>query len=256
MNKLYFGVLVFGLAAVLSLNVVSAQADLTSYWIERTIQGAEDFFSPFFEVLLNSSRFDEFFFVKILFLFLMFLVVKIVLNNAPIFKEQKGAVIVISAIISLISVRYMVDLEVIRGILIPYGTLAVAITTFLPFLIYFYVVHKTIDSGIGRKIAWIAYLIILSGIWFNRYDELNEISNYIYLGVFVLALCLFFFDKRVRQYFGMAEINEALRSANRAAIAHLQEEYARLSTVTTKAADDRRKEIAKKLRKMGANPYY
>ena len=202
---LFFGIFL----GIFMIDFVSAQSDLTSYWIERTIQGAQDFFSPFFEALLNASRFDEYFFVKILLLFLLFFVIRLALSNVPVLKAQKGPRLIISAIVALIGTRYLSELDIIQGVLIPYGTLAVALSTLIPFIIYFYFVHRTIPSPTGRKVAWIFYIVILVGIWVNRYQQLDRASNWILFSFIALALLLFFFDKRVRRYFAMHEIRKS-----------------------------------------------
>jgi hypothetical protein len=204
--------MIAGISILLFTSMVAAQG--IGDFSRDVLDNIGDILSPIFEVLLNSTSFDEYLFVKVLFLVILFFLIKLALERFPPFEDKGGITTIIAISVSLISVRYLGEIGVIRGILLPYGVLAVALTTILPFLIFFFFVHRTISTGIGRRLAWIFYLIILSGIWLYRYDELSDVSNYIYSGIFFLGILLIIFDRKVKQYFALAEVNEARRNIN------------------------------------------
>src|SRR3989344_1698232 len=194
-----FGLIFVLTAIVLAVNFVSA----VPINFDSITHGISDVFRAVFGPLFNVNGFDEFFFYKILMFIILLLVIKVVLITFPAFEGKNGIVTIISVAVALIATRYISELDIVKGILIPYGALAVTILTVIPFLIYFFFVHKSIESTPGRRIAWIFYIIVLVGIWANINDQLNDISNYIYAAMILLALCLIFFDRHVKKYFGM-----------------------------------------------------
>lgn len=175
---------------------------------EQFLFSLQEFLGPLFEALLNTSQFDEFFFYKLLLFFLMIFVVYLALKNVPIFKDNTKIARFVSIIIALIAARYLTEVELIETILISYGTLAVALTTLLPFLVYFFFVHNAVKSGVGRRVAWIFYMLVLLGLWINRYDVIGDVGNFIYFGVFVASILLLVFDKKIREYFVLAEMQK------------------------------------------------
>lgn len=175
---------------------------------EQFLFSLQEFLGPLFEALLNTSQFDEFFFYKLLLFFLMIFVVYLALKNVPIFKDNTKIARFVAIIIALIAARYLTEIDLIETILISYGTLAVALTTILPFLVYFFFVHNAVKSGVGRRLAWIFYMIVLLGLWINRYDAIGDAGNFIYFGIFVAAILLLVFDKKVREYFVIAEMQK------------------------------------------------
>lgn len=175
---------------------------------EQFLFSLQEFLGPLFEALLNTSQFDEFFFYKLLLFFLMIFVVYLALKNVPLFKDNTKIARFVAIIIALIAARYLTEIDLIETILISYGTLAVALTTILPFMVYFFFVHNTVKSGVGRRVAWIFYMLVLLGLWINRYDAISEVGNFIYFGIFVASILLLVFDKKVREYFMLSEMQK------------------------------------------------
>jgi hypothetical protein len=227
---------VFGiLTGIMSLSFVSALN------LDYVTRGMGDVFGWIFGFLLNTTSYDVYFFEKILFLILTFLLIRLGLEAIPSFGDKRGIINIIAVAISLIGVRYLTELDLVKGILIPYGTLTTALLTILPFIVFFFFVHKSIESSVGRRICWIIYMIILVGIWFNRADTLNSTENYIYLGIIIIALILFFFDRKVREYFALAEINEAKKTIDDQQLAKAIKDYIELREVdrATKGSNHR-----------------
>lgn len=175
------------------------------------INFVKDFTSPFFEALLNTSAYSEFFFAKCLLLILVFITVYFVLQKIDFLElgSKKGILLIISTVISVLGLRYLPDNDFIKGILLPYNVLGLAITIFLPFLIYFFFVEKSVQNPAGRRFGWIAYAIIFGVLWANRYAEISQMANYVYLaGLIVVILCLIF-DKSLHQYFQLKDFRKS-----------------------------------------------
>ncbi|MBI2629535.1 hypothetical protein HYW76_00370 [Candidatus Pacearchaeota archaeon] len=208
---IFFGMFIIML--FLFMNFASAQVydDLRAS-SEQIIQWINDIFSPFFHALLGADSLDKYFFERILILILVYVVVWSVLKKVEIFKDHKGVVFVVSLIVALLGARYMSEIDILEGILLPYGTLAIAISVALPFLIYFFFVNLSIPSKGGRRIAWILFAAVFFGLWISRgVDSIGNIGNWIYgIGVVAVLLCLIFDDK-IQEYFGMFEATRARR---------------------------------------------
>ncbi|MEK6858423.1 MAG: hypothetical protein AABX53_00750 [Nanoarchaeota archaeon] len=170
---------------------------------EQAINSIKQFFTPIFEVILGTSSFDDFFFAKILLFLLIFMVILSVLKKIEMFKEKRMGTLV-SLIISVLSIRYMPE-EFVGGVLLPYGTLGIAIATFLPFLVYFWFVHQSVNGGAGRRIAWIVYGIVFLFVWGTRpAGQISSASNWLYVAGFAAVFLSFSFDSSIHSYFGSA----------------------------------------------------
>ena len=167
------------------------------------------FVSPVFELIIGDYSTSEFFFAKILLLFLLIIICKFALDKTPIGEAGNGKFsIILSVIVSILAIRFISDNELIQGILIPYGTLGVAITTILPLIIFFYFVHYSNVGTFGRKFFWGVFLIVLLVLWLSKYNELGIIANQIYALVLLLTIALLIFDKTVHHYLGMSDIKK------------------------------------------------
>ncbi|PIN90314.1 hypothetical protein COU60_01840 [Candidatus Pacearchaeota archaeon CG10_big_fil_rev_8_21_14_0_10_34_76] len=226
MRKCIWIVSVF-LFVLLMVNQVSAQYTSSPYDLaENLVDSVENFFGPIFGALLGDRYEDGLLFAKVLYLFLLFFIIQFALIRVPPFKDERKIAGIVALIVSILAVRYVSESALILGVLLPYSALGVAIMTIIPFLIYFYFVHSMMSAGVARRLAWILYMIVLLGMWISTVGELNIISNYIYAFVFLAALIVFFFDKKVRQYFALAEIEKAKSNIDAENVAEAYKKYA------------------------------
>lgn len=196
---------------------------------EMVINFVKDFTSPFFAALLNTSAYSEFFFAKVLLLILVFVVVYYVLRQSEFLgiQRQKGVLLIITSVVSILAMRYLPENDLINGILLPYNTLGLAITIFLPFLIYFFFVEKSVQSGGGRRFAWIIYMVIFGILWISRHSRLSKVGNYIYLAGLIVALFILMFDTSIHKYFQLSDFrrgSEHTRISNKIKLAKEWEE--------------------------------
>lgn len=247
--------LAFFVLGVMNLQLVSADiGDQVSIAITSTIDAALTFFQPIFNVLFDTSNdSNDFFFAKILLGVLLFVVINAVLRNSGPFKQQKSVVTIVSLIISILAIRFISDNDLTNGILLPYGTLGVVLTTILPFLIFFYFVHASNMSGGGRRISWIFFAIVFFVLWAYKYDQLGEVMNQIYGWTLIAMVIVFIFDKNIHYYFRTHEISIFYRKAHTRRIAGLQSEYLFLLNNPSREAEERKRDIQREIQSLGGD---
>jgi hypothetical protein len=154
---------------------------------------------------------------------LLIIICKNVLEKTPLGSEGKMGLL-ISVIISILAVRFISENNLIEGILIPYGTLGIAITTILPLVIFFYFVHHTNVGTFGRKFFWMVFAIILLILWVSKYDQIGDTANRIYGLVLLATALLVVFDKSVHSYLGLSDFRKFDRDSNKKRILQAKKE--------------------------------
>ncbi|MDP1729346.1 MAG: hypothetical protein Q8L27_04040, partial [archaeon] len=190
-----------------------------------------------------------------LLLILLFVIITFVLDKAKLFgelKDKPGIIYIVSAVVSILSIRFLPENDIIKGILLPYSALGIALTTFLPLLIFFFFLHNSDIKYFGRRAGWILYAIIFLALWASKEVQLSDTSNWIYWTALGFVILSFMFDKSIHGYFGSHEIGKFLGGVTEERIVRLQEEYSRIKTISTFHADSRRKKIEQELRKLNA----
>jgi len=255
MNKKSSVVLLcFVMVVFVFLPLASAQGAIgqqVSEAITSAIGAGKSVANPILSALMGTTESDEFFFAKVLLLILLFVIISVVLNNIQLFKYRKGVAFTVSIVISILAVRFIQENQLTKGILLPYGTLGVALTTILPFLIFFYFVHVTNMGGGGRRIAWIFFAITFIILWSYKYSELGPITNQIYLWTLIAIGVVFIFDKNIHYYFKTHEMSIFYRNARDRHLAALQAEYLNIINLDTPEAERRRKQIEEQARRLG-----
>jgi len=249
------------LALILISSLVSAQwyGDFESA-SNQIIDWIKQIFGPFLEALIGESAFNEHFFARVLLLILIYAIVLTVLKKIELFSKNTFVCVLIAAIVSILGVRYLSETNLISWILLPYGTFFIAIAVFLPFLIYFFFVHTSVNSSIGRRLAWILFAAVFLGLWISRLRETGSFdlknlgtANWMYLlGIAGVAIS-FFFDREIQKYFGLHAIAKWKRKADEAEITRLQAEYQNIANVDTPQAKRRREDIVKRSKSLGAS---
>ncbi len=229
---------------------------------ENVVRFIEDFFGPIFGALFNTTSFDEYLFVKALFLIVLFLLIRFSLSNFPRLGERQGVVIVISLIVSILAIRYLGDISIVKTILIPYSVLGIAITSIIPFIIFFYFIEAS-DSSAIRKFGWTTFFVIFSALAISRWNDLRVSGGYfdgwsaawIYFIIAIIAGIFLIFDNRIhtaRMVKGLLKISDRekrIKAANIATeIEGLQEQLS--ATGNPKARNDILSKIRDKKRAM------
>ena len=187
----------------------------------------------------------EILFIKFLLFLMMFVIIQTILKKIDLFKDNLAVVRILSVAIPLLSIRFMSANNLIYGIMLPYGTLGIVLTTILPFLIIFLGLHLSNAQGLARRIIWMCTITVYVVIWFNRAENISDLGNQIYFWLTVIMILMFILDKRIHSYFQMYETGKFIHNADQSHIASLHAEYLTLKNTPNYQQS---KPIMKKLR--------
>ena len=180
---------------------------------DQVIQWIQDFATPFFEIMLDTNS-GEFFFAKCLMLLLLFILIFFILEKSKIFGDKKGVISIVSAVVSILAMRYIPESDLISGILLPYSVLGVALLTYLPFMIYFFFVYQSVQGNIARRIAWIIYAAVFGVLAFLRKEEISPAGTWIYVSGLILVILSLLLDGTIKKLFEEAKLNASFGHLN------------------------------------------
>jgi len=103
--------------------------------------------------------------------------------------------------------------------------MAISLSIFIPFLIYFFFIHYSVSTGLGRKLAWILFAAVFFGLWYTRQDTLEGYDT-IYMIAIIGFLLVLIFDSKIHEYFGMFEARKERRRVFNEQIAHIDNDIA------------------------------
>lgn len=200
------GVLFLSLILVLSVFLVIAQ-DSNSSPANDIRKGMSDvidvmvnIISPILSPLIGEKNpSSEDFFAKALFFIIVLSVIWIALDRTGFFAAYPFTVWLISIIVAILSVRY-IGPEFVATILLPYTTLGIAITSIIPFAIWFSLVEFGVPSRTLRNILWIFFAVIFVGIWITR-PEVAGSAAWIYPVTILISLAMLFLDGTMQRLF-------------------------------------------------------
>lgn len=260
-NKSWLKYSIASLSSLIIAPLVSAQYFWQASQGSRDlVQLIQDFLGPFFEAILgvdSGTMYDQYFFARVLFLILIYIIVSLSLENIDLFKGKKGVTVIVSAAVAILGARYIGDFQIIQAMLLPYGALMISISIILPILLVGFFIHKTMSSGVVRKAAWIFFAIIFIGLWLTRkvdaqFNEFKWIYNIGILAVVVIFLA----DSKVHEYFGYAEAKEAKNKRIKMQLADIEAQLAKYAAIpspsqtvrdTIRHLEQRQKELNREL---------
>ncbi len=239
--------------SLFSVTQITAQSNFDS--IENIIDQVTKILGSILGPIIGPDSSGEFLFAKALLFFLLFSIIFIVLKRVEIFSANKSIQVIISLIVSILAVRFIKENEFIYGILLPYTSLGIAISVFLPLLIFFYFAHVSGLGPFGRRAAWFIYGTVFLFLWGTRpYQDLG-IANWIYLIGTLFILLNILFDKTIQRYFGLSGLERWRERTEDARIARLQAEYDEIRDVQSTHANRRRLQIMRELRRYSADTW-
>ena len=184
---------------------------------------------PFLEVFFGEVSDASILLAKLLFAFIVFSVVWMAIKNVSIFGSRRMRWIV-SLVATLLSIRWIMNVELIQAILLPYNALGIAIVSGIPFVLFFFVVKDI--NPVYKKTAWIFFAVVFVGLWWFRSggDYASEFTKFssIYLITALLALCMVVFDGYIKTWFRAAHASRATESSKRKLSRRLRKEYAEI----------------------------
>lgn len=232
MNK-KLSVFVFGL--ILTLSIISfASASPIVDMINGVMDGTWEILKPILDILVGDTstvRGSEFspediFLIKLMFLAIIFAVSWKVLDIMPVLNERSWVPIAISVAISILSVRFINDGSTIAAMLFPYGVFGVALTSFLPFLIYFFATIRL--QMTARKLAWMFFGVVYLFVYFARVDELGQYAL-MYLIIAVLSVVVILTDGTIQKFRAKNKIEKIHSVHNRKRAIALNEEREKMT---------------------------
>lgn len=185
-------------------------------------------------------------FVKLLVFILILSVVNTTIRRIPQLGDNKTIAIIISIAVALIGVRYITTSQLVNFIWLPYGTLTIALSVLLPFIIGFFFIEG-FDSFIIRKLGWSSFLVIFLGLAYMRWDDLQPAGGgfnlaWWYVGIAIVSGLLIIFDRNIRAYMlesSLSNITDVNKRVQAAQITHdIQNEQKLLATTTNPQARD------------------
>lgn len=187
--------------AVLLLSILVSAAESPVESLKSAGSGFLDVLQPLFETILGDSGSTDILFAKVLFFLILFGILYSVLDKIEFFEENYWVLIVVSLGASILSVRWLGEADWIQSIILPYSAMGIAITAGLPFVLYFLLIDVGLQqkSGMIRRFAWIFFAVIFVGLWFTRYDEIQN-AAWIYPATAALAFLMAIMDGTIQGF--------------------------------------------------------
>lgn len=248
---MFFAVLV--LSSVM-LPAVSAQIDFRG-GLEEIMRNFEDILTPIFEALLDTSS-GEYFFAKILLLLLLFIVIFTILKETPFLGDNRGVALLVAAIISVLSIRYLPTDQFVEWIVLPYTTLGTAIAVFFPYVIYLFFVHRSIPGTPARQAAWVVFGVVFGVLWLFKakgdYTDTIQLINLAGLCAIIVAIVL---DRNIHRAFEQWGLSRAMAGiedeAKSVALQKYREALERYNIDSTSFNRRNLKNARKRLKRLG-----
>ena len=249
----------FGVIALVFISLILVSSFVSAQTAsEKFATFAKDFYKnilePFGSFLFGAGTgAGEIFFAKaMLFLILISLITYAAGQFPPLAGKRAFW---ISLIISVISVR-LITPDWVQAILLPYNALGIALTSFLPFLLYFFFVEKSlVGHTTMRKIAWVFAAVVFMGLFIYQNAAVTETKyafalfpigsatvtttpgfnpTYIYLIAAVASIIMLFADNTIQRAFAKARASGVADTRKATIEVQLDNEYtAVLSTLNT-----------------------
>jgi len=165
------------------------------------------------DTLFDLESFDYYFTAKLMLFIIILLVVYTVISKNTIFGgDRKNTPVqwIIASAVSILAIRFLPD-EFVEMILIQYSTLGIAITVFLPLIIFFFFIQQSGMGPFARKAGWYIYGATFIVMWYQKNENLTEAVNFIYWIGIVFILVSLIFDKRIHKYFGLSGARKLMK---------------------------------------------
>jgi len=187
-KKIFFSFIGALLFSVLVLNFVSAYG----YSFIGSIDSAVYQIQPFFQFFLGGYDYTGYMlFERFLFFIILLSITFVSLVRMPFFENQKNVVIVLSVAVPMLSVRY-INFEWMNTVLMSYQVFGIALTAFLPFVIYFFfLMGIASEQAVIRKLGWVFFICVYLGLYATSEDSLY---GQVYIWTALVALIFLLAD--------------------------------------------------------------
>jgi hypothetical protein len=225
-NKLFLGIisLIFVIGLVSLVSAYSSTVDLLRIreGSQTLIQLAVDWAEPFLQALLGGNSYTgELLFEKFLLFILFFSFIWLSLKQVKVFTDQKAVMLVITFVVSILAIRYM-DFMWINTIIQRYQVLGIAITSLIPFVIFFFFINSIFpENSVLRKLGWILFICIYIGMYITTPD--NNFGIF-YFWTAIVGIIFLLMDGTIARLRIMQKYKESSSDNLRKEVAKLQED--------------------------------
>jgi len=176
--------------------------------VESTITAFNDLFGPVLNALFGGTGDSGMIlFEKLMILIIFISLVYLSLSQIDVFNDNKKILIIISIVLPLIGVRFL-DYAWLMRIIFQYKATAIIMTGLLPFILFFFFVHKVAgEHDVIRKVCWIFFIAVYIGLWAST--EVGQEGGDIYLWTMAAALLFLVLDGTIHRYMLRQEMKEA-----------------------------------------------
>lgn len=209
--KKVFGVFVLVLLVFsMCASFVSAANGEAFKPVQEVVNGVYKTVEPLLRAVIgDQADTPEMFLAKILLLIIILSVVWMAVNKIPFFPDNGWVVGGISVAVSLLSVRWFGNVNVIQSVILPYSALGIALTAGFPFILWFLIVKDL--NRTARKISWIFFIMVFLGLWIMRAGE-SGVGNFawIYLATAAAGLAVLGFDGTITKVLNKIKIEKGM----------------------------------------------
>ncbi len=176
--------------------------------VSNVINSIVDAINPIVSKVLGNANTGEDLLAKFGFFLIMLGILYVVTNKIPMLNEEGWVQWVVVIVLSVLSVRFLTETAWIKAAMLPNAALLIAIISFLPLAIYFYLIEVAGILGINRVmkvIAWVIAAVAFVGLFITRFDELGRAANggfnpaWIYVISAVVCILIFLLDKTIQK---------------------------------------------------------
>ncbi len=211
-------ILIIGFVLIFFISIFLVSARSVTEDIKSLTSGVSDILQYLAETLLGPGPegiVGGGLFARTLFFLIVLSVVWVVIGRITLFSDKKGVIAIISISVALLSTRFLLQTEWVETVLLPYTVLGVALTAFIPFIIYFYFLEFITTERWVRKVGWIFGAVVFMGLWWNRYDTLQSDALYIYPITALLCLLTLGFDKSIQKAISKSDVEKMVKEISR-----------------------------------------
>lgn len=204
-------------------------------------------------LIFNTTYVDEIIFAKLLLLAIILIVVYTVIKKVPTLGDNTATRWIVAVGVAILSVRYIPE-DFIRAILLQYSTLGVALTIFIPLIIFFFFIHESGLGYAGRRFGWLIFIISFMMLWAFS-DNLGD-ANWIYWIGIIFAIFALVFDTRIHRYFHLADFRKRDSRIKEREKYHLEDEldkwgeWLRKEIIKPEKYDEESKRIRKRIKEL------
>ena len=201
-------------------------------------------FEPILQALFGGFGWNGLYLFERFLLFILLLsLIYVILGNVEMFKKNTFVRWITAVIVPLIGIRF-INFEWLTAVLLSYQVFAIAVTTAIPLLIFFFFVH-----GIGkeypyiRKIFWVIFIGVYMGLWSTA---TSDGASSAYFWTFVAAILFLFLDSKIEYYLFKQEQKKAGQYWKYDVISRLRADIEFLNNNGAMDPDEKRKAIERK----------